>query len=128
MSTRTAKLSPATQCCSTLGSVAFDERDAAELAGDLMAADHYTLAISAVLEGAGIAAPHDEPDGDEDLVAHDEGATDGEDVAMVDGVELGEMPPDDAVVAMAARIGDIADLAASAGEFIQSEIGRVSAS
>ena len=27
-----------------------------------------------------------------------------------------------------ARIGDIADLAASAGEFIQSEIGRVSAS
>lgn len=82
-------------------------RDAAELAGDLVAADHYSAAIALTLEGAGIAAPHEEPDGDEALVDHDE-AGDETDLDMADGMDLAAMPEDQAVVAMAAKIGDIA--------------------
>lgn len=54
MSTRTAKLSPATQCCSTLGSVAFDERDAAELAKGFAAlADPVRLHLLSLISSAG---------------------------------------------------------------------------
>lgn len=85
-------------------------RDAAELAGDLTAAQNYSLAIAAALEGAGIAQPADEatePDGDEGTEPDgDEG-----DLAMAEGLD--DLPDDDAMVAMASRITDIAKVGRS---------------
>ena len=81
-------------------------RDAAELAGDLGAAQNYSLAIAAALEAAGLAQADDtEPDAD-DVADEADPAADATDVAMADGLD--DLPDEDAVVAMARRIGDIA--------------------
>lgn len=54
MATRTAKLSQASPCCSTVGSVAFDERDAAELAKGFAAlADPVRLHLLSLISAAG---------------------------------------------------------------------------
>ena len=84
-------------------------RDEAELAGNLNAAQGYSLAIAAGLEAAGIAQPEEPAEdelSDEDMAedaAEGEGLV-GEDdpLALLDG-----MDDEEAVVAMAARIGSL---------------------
>ena len=80
-------------------------RDAAELDGDLNAAQAYSLAIAAALEGAGIAQPDEEDAADEEEPIEDVEAPEDE-LAMAEGLD--DLPDDEAIVAMASRIDDIA--------------------
>ncbi len=54
MAARTAKLDPTPECCSAVGSVAFDERDAAELAKGFAAlADPVRLHLLSLISSSG---------------------------------------------------------------------------
>ena len=86
-------------------------RDEAELAGNLNAAQGYSLAIAAGLEAAGIAQPDEaEPEAEEPIeeepieepIEEGEGLEDEDPLAMLDG-----MDDDEAVVAMAARVSSL---------------------